>query len=211
MNSLALTLKTINLFLPHKLFSGKATNVGSPPNFPKPIWQLWRTLQPQYFVTLFLDPHWTYLWKYFTYYKKGTKVGSQHFGYQIWFCTRLVTNQSGTKPNLVAVTDKIKFISTPYESALSSMPQNTFDDKWPLVQVMTWCIHATSHYLSQYWLRYMLLYGNTRPQWVKIINSSHFFKHTYNIDNTTFHICIRMYRVKQIHCCAIKLVQLLVV
>ena len=85
-------------------FSGKATKVGSPPNFPKLIAQLWGTLQPQYFVTLFLDPHWTYLWKYFIYYKKETKVGSQYFGYQIWFCTRLIKmqfskDQGGTKPD----------------------------------------------------------------------------------------------------------------
>ena len=71
-------------------FSGKSTKVGSPPNFSKLISQVWGTLQPQYFVTLFLDPYWTCLWNYFIYYKKETKVGSQQFGYQIWFCTRLV-------------------------------------------------------------------------------------------------------------------------
>ena len=87
-------------------FSGKATKVGSPPNFPKLISQLWGTLQSQYFVTLFLDSHWTHLWNYFIYYKKETKVGSQHFGYQIWFCTRLLTfghallNPSSDSPTL---------------------------------------------------------------------------------------------------------------
>ena len=55
-------------------FSVKATKVGSPPHFPKLISQLWGTLQPQYFVTLFLDPYWTYLWKYYIYYKKETKL-----------------------------------------------------------------------------------------------------------------------------------------
>ena len=78
-------------------FSGKATKVGSPPNFPKLISHLWGTLQPQYFVTLFLDPYWTYLWKYFIYYKKETKVVSQHFVYQIWFCTRLLSEEFNVK------------------------------------------------------------------------------------------------------------------
>ena len=44
----------------------------------------------QYHIILLLDPHWTYLWKHYIYYKKETKVGSQNFGYQIWFCTRLM-------------------------------------------------------------------------------------------------------------------------
>ena len=35
-----------------------------------------------------------------------------------------------------------------------------------LVQVMTWCRQATSHYLSQCWPRSLLPYGVTRPQWV---------------------------------------------
>ena len=33
-----------------------------------------------------------YFWKYYLYYKKDTKVGSQNFGYQIWFCTRLISD-----------------------------------------------------------------------------------------------------------------------
>ena len=60
-------------------FSGKATKVGSPPNFPKLISQLWGIPQPQYFITLSLHTHWTYFWKHYVYmyYKKDTKVGSQ--------------------------------------------------------------------------------------------------------------------------------------
>ena len=84
-------LKQLICSCPAIYFSGKATKVGSPPNFPKLMSQLWETLQSQYFVTsLFLYPHWKYLWKYLIYYKNETKVGSQHFGYQIWFCTRLL-------------------------------------------------------------------------------------------------------------------------
>ena len=51
-------------------FSGKATKVGSPPNFSKLIShmsQLWGIPQPQYFITLSLDLHWTYFWKHYIY------------------------------------------------------------------------------------------------------------------------------------------------
>ena len=94
-NSLALILKTTNLFLPCKLIFWKATKVGSPPNFPKlmsQLWgiQLWGIPQRQYFVTSLSEPHWTYFWKHCIYHKEDTKVGSQIFGYQIWFCTRLL-------------------------------------------------------------------------------------------------------------------------
>ena len=44
------------------------------------------------------------------------------------------------------------------------MPQNTFDDKSKLVQVMAWCCQATSHYLSQCWLTSMSPNKFTRPQ-----------------------------------------------
>ena len=108
--SLLLILQTINLFLPWKLIFWKATKVGGPPNFPKLMSQLWGIPQPQFFVTSLLEPHPTYFWKHYIYRKEGTKVGSQNlatnfwcllydiwnvfknknFGYQIWFCTRLV-------------------------------------------------------------------------------------------------------------------------
>ena len=42
------------------------------------------------------------------------------------------------------------------------MSQNTFDDKSTLVQVMAWCRHATSHYLSKYWSPSMSPYGAAR-------------------------------------------------
>ena len=41
------------------------------------------------------------------------------------------------------------------------------EDKSTLVQVMAWCPQATSHYLSQWWPRYVSPYGVSRPQWVK--------------------------------------------
>ena len=45
----------------------------------------------------------------------------------------------------------IKFMST-FVKLLWWMPQNIFDDKSKLVQVMVMCRQATSHYLSQCWL-----------------------------------------------------------
>ena len=55
-----------------------------------------------------------------------------------------------------------------YDNALQWMRQNITDDKSTLVQVMAWCRQATSHYLSQCWLRSLSPYGITRPQWVNI-------------------------------------------
>ena len=46
------------------------------------------------------------------------------------------------------------------------MPQNPFNEKSTLVQVMAWCRQATSHYLIQCWPRFMSPYSVTRPQWV---------------------------------------------
>ena len=41
------------------------------------------------------------------------------------------------------------------------------DEKSTLVQVMRWCLQATSHYLSQCWPRSMSPCFVSRPQWVK--------------------------------------------
>ena len=58
-------------------------------------------------------------------------------------------------------------MSTYCEIALRSMSQNTFDDKWALVQAMAWFHQAISHYMSQCWPRSKSPYGVTitRPQW----------------------------------------------
>ena len=58
-------------------------------------------------------------------------------------------------------------VYTSCEIALRWMPQNTFDDKSTLVQVMALCHQVTSHYLSQCWPWSMSAYGITRLQWVK--------------------------------------------
>ena len=84
-NSLALILKTIYLFLPCKLIFWKATKVGSPPNFPKLMSQLWGIPQPQYFVTSLLEPYQTYFWKHYIYHKEDTIVGSQNLATKFGF------------------------------------------------------------------------------------------------------------------------------
>ena len=57
-------------------------------------------------------------------------------------------------------------------SALRWMSLNLIDDKSTLVQEMAWRSQATSHYLSQCWPRSLSPYGVTRPQWVKMIETS---------------------------------------
>ena len=41
------------------------------------------------------------------------------------------------------------------------------NDKSTLVQVMVWCRKPTSHYLNQYWPRFLPPYGVARPKWIK--------------------------------------------
>ena len=53
------------------------------------------------------------------------------------------------------------------ELSLRWMSLDLTDDKSTLVQVMAWCRQATSHYLSQWWPRFLSPNGVTRPQWVK--------------------------------------------
>ena len=60
----------------------------------------------------------------------------------------------------------IEFLSTFSDIALRCMPQNFVDDNSTLVQIMSCCLMAPSHYLSQCWLRSMWLYGVTGPQWI---------------------------------------------
>ena len=58
---------------------------------------------------------------------------------------------------------------------LRLMPLDLINDKSTLVQVMAWCYHATSHYLSQCWPRSLSPYGVTRPQWVNIVYLKTFY------------------------------------
>ena len=54
------------------------------------------------------------------------------------------------------------------EIALIWMSLDCMDDQSTLVQVMALCHQATSHCLSQCWLRSLSPYRVTRPQWVNI-------------------------------------------
>ena len=54
------------------------------------------------------------------------------------------------------------------DDALRWMPQDLTDDESIfMVQIMAWCHQATSHYLSQFWPRFMSPYDISKPQWVK--------------------------------------------
>ena len=50
------------------------------------------------------------------------------------------------------------------EIVLRWIPENIFDDKPTLVQVMAWCHQAASHCLNQFWHRSMSPFGITGPQ-----------------------------------------------
>ena len=68
---------------------------------------------------------------------------------------------------------RINFMNTSYKIALVRMPQNFFDDKLTLVQVMPWYCQATSHYLIQCLPKSMSKYGITRPQWFISLKTLH--------------------------------------
>ena len=55
----------------------------------------------------------------------------------------------------------IGFFRSSNDNALRWMPQGLTDDKATLVQVISWCRQATSHYLSQCWLSSLLPYKLT--------------------------------------------------
>ena len=67
--------------------------------------------------------------------------------------------------------------SIPWDFLLMWIP-DFINDKSTLVQVMTWCHQAPSHYLNQCWVRSVTPYSITRPQWVNTLrprqNGRHF-------------------------------------
>ena len=81
-------------------FSQKATTVGRPPNFSIHISQLCWIIEPQYFITLSLDSHWTYFWKHYIYNKKDTKFGSQNLATKFGFVPdcKCDTNRADISP-----------------------------------------------------------------------------------------------------------------
>ena len=48
------------------------------------------------------------------------------------------------------------------------MHQNLTKEQSTLDQVIAWCCQATSHYLNEYWPRFMSQNGVTRPLWVEV-------------------------------------------
>ena len=52
--------------------------------------------------------------------------------------------------------------------SLRFVPKHPIDNKSVLVHIIAWCHHATSHYLNQWWSRFLTPYGVTRLQWVKL-------------------------------------------
>ena len=82
----------------------------------------------------------------------------------IWF--KLIPRKCGSEcksVNFKLIILKNSF-GTRYEIAVWWMPENLAYVKSTLDQVMAWCRQATSHYLSQCWLRSISPYGVTRPQ-----------------------------------------------
>ena len=67
------------------------------------------------------------------------------------------------------ISERIKFLCIYCEIALRWMPLNSVDEKSTLFQVMVWSRQRTSHYLSQYWHRFMSKFGVIRTQWVNRI------------------------------------------
>ena len=49
---------------------------------------------------------------------------------------------------------------------------NAIEPQWlkksTLVQVMAWCRQVTNHYPSQFWPRFTLPHGVTRPRWINV-------------------------------------------
>ena len=68
----------------------------------------------------------------------------------------------------------IGIFTSSYDNTLRWMSWDLAEDRSTSVQAMAWCRQATSHYLSQYWPRYVSPYGITRAQWVKEINHGGF-------------------------------------
>ena len=70
-----------------------------------------------------------------------------------------------------------KFLSIFCEIVIRWMPHHLTDHKSTLIQVMTWCRQATSHYLSQCWSKSLSPHYITRPQWIKECVSQQVYWH----------------------------------
>ena len=89
-NSLALILKTINLFLPCKFISWKSYQSWWSSKFSKDHISVEGNSSITILYHIIIRPTLNIILKtLLILQKKDTKVGNQNFGYQIWFCTRL--------------------------------------------------------------------------------------------------------------------------
>ena len=61
----------------------------------------------------------------------------------------------------------ITFMGLSSAIALMCMTHDSADYQSTLVPVVSWCLQATNHNLSQCWFRSMPPHGVDRPQWVK--------------------------------------------
>ena len=89
-HSLALILKTNNVFLPFKLIFWKSYQSWLPSKFSKAHISVVGNPSTTILYHIIIRPTLNIFWKRYKYYKKDTKVGSQNFCYHIWFCTRLL-------------------------------------------------------------------------------------------------------------------------
>ena len=111
------------------------------------------------YVQLTICQHWFREWL-------GACLAPSHYLDQ-WWPSSLMHICSTRERWVKAVISK--HMSTSCDIALRWMPQNTFDDKSTLIQVMAWCCLATRHNLNQRWPRSMPLHGVTSPQCVDVV------------------------------------------
>ena len=95
-----------------------------------------------------------------------TKHNKAWTHWMVWMMNSLVLVRWGGnfKRVIFKLITQNSSLGTWSEIVLRQMPQNLTNEKSALVQVMAWCRQATSHYLTQYWSRFMSKYGITRPQ-----------------------------------------------
>ena len=55
------------------------------------------------------------------------------------------------------------------EIRLKFVTEGPIENMSALVQIMTWCPQATSHYLNKWWARSITSYGNTEPHQVNLL------------------------------------------
>ena len=91
-NELVGAFKTINVicFCLASWFYGKANTVGSHPNFSKGHIPVVGNPSTTILYHVVITPTLNIFLKITYVTKKDTKVGSQSFGHQVWFCTRLL-------------------------------------------------------------------------------------------------------------------------